>query len=391
MMHFNVSDIRFGAIGNGQPHPLRWNFNSLAQAQRVYPHAVTLDDETDWAAIQSALNASRDFIRGTLARGSAPAIHRTGSSFSPIVLIPEGRYMLNHPLKVYPHTSIAGADWGHSQLQWTTNLPETEPIATNPQGVMWVGPTHKASALLWLLGDDEWPVGSGLKVAGMVNTIKDLGFKNHDGPAIFIGSNQNQLSIRDCWINGWGDGPTGLGIVANNPTSSTQITNLFLKDCMIEGCRAAVVIDRIVCGRIGGLQIESCGNGIYVGSSEALHIDDNVLTNYILNKPFENGIWLGLGIESSISNNTIKDATVNGIKILGKGCSVLSNRMHLIKDDASAIHIVTQLKQFGGDVSVLSGQSGPYRVDFNMATGIYDVRKALWLDRTQNEPEIIIS
>lgn len=52
--HFN-GDLRpedFGAIGDGTTHPLSERYATLAEAQAVYPHAVALTDEIDWAALQ---------------------------------------------------------------------------------------------------------------------------------------------------------------------------------------------------------------------------------------------------------------------------------------------------------------------------------------------------
>jgi hypothetical protein len=50
----NVKD--FGAIGDGNPHPLSSVYPTLAAAQAVYPFATSLTQEIDWAAIQSAVN-----------------------------------------------------------------------------------------------------------------------------------------------------------------------------------------------------------------------------------------------------------------------------------------------------------------------------------------------
>lgn len=55
---FYVHD--FGAIGDGSSHPLSERFATLAAAKIVYPHAVSLTDEIDWAAIQAAFNAAED-------------------------------------------------------------------------------------------------------------------------------------------------------------------------------------------------------------------------------------------------------------------------------------------------------------------------------------------
>lgn len=47
----------YGSIADGTSHPLSELFATLAEAQVVYPHAVALTDEIDWAAFQAALNA----------------------------------------------------------------------------------------------------------------------------------------------------------------------------------------------------------------------------------------------------------------------------------------------------------------------------------------------
>ena len=51
----NVMD--YGAIMDGNSHPLSSRYATLAAAQAVYPHATSLTDEIDWCAIQAAVNA----------------------------------------------------------------------------------------------------------------------------------------------------------------------------------------------------------------------------------------------------------------------------------------------------------------------------------------------
>lgn len=46
----------FGAIADGNPHPLSEKYSLLALAQVVYPHATSLTNEIDWCAIQGAIN-----------------------------------------------------------------------------------------------------------------------------------------------------------------------------------------------------------------------------------------------------------------------------------------------------------------------------------------------
>lgn len=56
----NITDFanvkNFGAIGDGQYHPLSERFSTLAMAQVAYPHATSLSQSIDWAAAQAALN-----------------------------------------------------------------------------------------------------------------------------------------------------------------------------------------------------------------------------------------------------------------------------------------------------------------------------------------------
>lgn len=52
----NVKD--YGAIGDGNSHPLSNFFSTLTQAQAAYSVATALTDELDWCAIQTAINNS---------------------------------------------------------------------------------------------------------------------------------------------------------------------------------------------------------------------------------------------------------------------------------------------------------------------------------------------
>lgn len=51
-----VTPKMFGAIADGISHPLSERFGTIAAAKAVYPHAVALTDEIDWAATQAAVN-----------------------------------------------------------------------------------------------------------------------------------------------------------------------------------------------------------------------------------------------------------------------------------------------------------------------------------------------
>jgi hypothetical protein len=67
----SVSVKRFGAVGDGQVHPLSNYFATLQAAQAVYPHATSLTDEIDWAAIHAAIDvAPGDTVTLSLSGGN---------------------------------------------------------------------------------------------------------------------------------------------------------------------------------------------------------------------------------------------------------------------------------------------------------------------------------
>jgi hypothetical protein len=83
----NVKD--FGAIGDGQLHPLSERYGTLAAAQADYPQARALTDSIDWAAHMKVF------------------AQHTGRT----VITPKGRYMMNRTLEVpgYLHWMGDGA------------------------------------------------------------------------------------------------------------------------------------------------------------------------------------------------------------------------------------------------------------------------------------------
>jgi hypothetical protein len=80
---FNVKD--FGAIGDGNSHPLSGYYSTLTEAQAVYPTAATLTEEIDSAAIRTALLEA--------------------SAISKACHIPAGRYRINAALVTFDQLS----------------------------------------------------------------------------------------------------------------------------------------------------------------------------------------------------------------------------------------------------------------------------------------------
>ncbi|MEC0111092.1 hypothetical protein P4H27_29500 [Paenibacillus taichungensis] len=79
---FNVR--LFGAIGDGNSHPLSSIYTSLEEAQTKYPKAKSLNDEIDVCAIQAAFDAASEQTIGPNNGGT--------------VFFPSGRYLCNVPL-----------------------------------------------------------------------------------------------------------------------------------------------------------------------------------------------------------------------------------------------------------------------------------------------------
>ena len=75
----NVKD--FGAEGDGTPHPLSDLYGSVEESNIRYPGATSLDDEVDWAAIQTAIDEAAE--SGLL-----------------MVYIPPGRYLINRKIEI---------------------------------------------------------------------------------------------------------------------------------------------------------------------------------------------------------------------------------------------------------------------------------------------------
>lgn len=95
-----ISVKDFGAIGDGALHPLSERFSSLAQAKIKYPHAVSLSDQIDWAAWQSAVNYAQSV--------STP----NGQATNCEVHVPHGCYLVNRTISVSTPISIIGSGYG---------------------------------------------------------------------------------------------------------------------------------------------------------------------------------------------------------------------------------------------------------------------------------------
>lgn len=112
----------FGAIGDGTSHPLSAYFGTLAAAQAIYPHALALTDEIDWAAIQAALNWVNSNLFGA-------------------VLVDYGVYLTTRPLLTYGGVTLDGVGPGATTIKKTaatggtgTSLARTSTVTDSYTG-----------------------------------------------------------------------------------------------------------------------------------------------------------------------------------------------------------------------------------------------------------------
>lgn len=77
----------YGAIGDGTLHPLSERFATLADAQKKYPHATSLNDSIDWAALQQAINNYNLSKRAIYLADFKLCTNRTLEVKNPIVML----------------------------------------------------------------------------------------------------------------------------------------------------------------------------------------------------------------------------------------------------------------------------------------------------------------
>jgi hypothetical protein len=97
----NVRD--FGAIGDGKSHPLSERYHSLAEAQAVYPHATSLTNEIDWAAILAAQETEREHTTVVQAIYFPPGVYRMGH---PATLISPLSFAYGARIQLHPSVMI---------------------------------------------------------------------------------------------------------------------------------------------------------------------------------------------------------------------------------------------------------------------------------------------
>jgi hypothetical protein len=120
----NVRD--FGAVFDGNSHPLSAYYPTLAAAQAVYPHAVALTDEIDGVAVQAAINLCQSRV--------------TNYSYGGTVMLPNGNGRINQPLSISKqNVSLESAG---AEFLVNSNVARSTPSA--PTRLTWTGAARTA-------------------------------------------------------------------------------------------------------------------------------------------------------------------------------------------------------------------------------------------------------
>ena len=113
------SPYHFGAIWDGESHPLSERYATLAEAQVVYPHALALTDEIDWAATQAAINSVILEWENTTGRfGKTVKLPGGSGRFNRAIFYPANSIF---PYEDFPSVNIKGEALGDTQLQFRDN------------------------------------------------------------------------------------------------------------------------------------------------------------------------------------------------------------------------------------------------------------------------------
>ena len=133
--HVHAKD--FGAIFDGNSHPLSAYFSTLAAAQVVYPKATSLTNEIDGIAVQAAL----DFCAAR--SGSA-----NDYSYGGTVVLPNGKGLMNTPLTI--STSCVSLDVygrGITMRELVSRFVQSAPCH-----LLWTGPAvASGGAVIYML------------------------------------------------------------------------------------------------------------------------------------------------------------------------------------------------------------------------------------------------
>lgn len=279
----NVKD--FGAVGDGSSHPLSGYFSSLAIAQVVYPHATSLTQEIDWAAIQSALNTGKE------------------------VRVPAGTYRVTTGITLPTGARLIGD--GERLTTISSNIVGNYLFYAEPTGASFIRVSD-----MRLNGNSL----TGANGSGHCFNFID--------PAPLTGSATPQnTQLENLWI---------YGFKGQDDADENGVTKIASAAVMMFGA-LQVTLNRVYA--------EECGHGFYVRRTQNCRIRDSIAVNILQAGVFaydnENLIFDGCDILDCQQNGNTTDAgyPVSDSDLAGNFLSYLNNNLVIAN---------TKLKGFRG-------------------------------------------
>lgn len=261
-------------MGDGNSHPLSDFYNTLADAQADYPHAVALTDELAWAAMVALFNSLK--------------AHGGGHG-----LIPNGTYLISGQMGIWDAVNITISGAGNG-----TVLMPTADLATN---------MIEVSGSKNLQFEDFSIDGS------LMASVPMCAFYG-DGTA--DNNTYGNIRVKRIRILNWL--PQTFGIGVNDPYTVEDVT---IEDCYLENCGCAPI------------EVDSF-NAIDTGSSGTKRRYKIRHNRIVYTDSFPttigNAIFCGHGTnyDYEISDNVIDNAPTNGIQLYGRPFTIGETTTH---------------------------------------------------------------
>jgi hypothetical protein len=263
----------FGAIGDGSSHPLSTRYETLVDAQAVYPHATALSDEIDWCALQAMINSITGTTHGTTWPGGQKDYSLGGGE----VYFGFGQFRLNRGLKVGQHCRIRGCATKGYLYPSNTTTSGTVLLCDFANSDQWV-----ISSANYNLAGDEVPVRGNLTGALMDNGVWNF---------------THGIEVKDIVIQAVSDVYGGIRLLGS-PNSSIENVGIYGTDAAgfinaSWGCK----VDKLfsvtnLYGLIAAVDVNGITVNAYCDGQGSKTLDDSNRLQCFTEYDFGAGIWL---------------------------------------------------------------------------------------------------
>lgn len=366
-----VNPVDFGAIGDGNSHPLSSVYSTLAAAQAVYPFVTSLSQEIDWAAIQAAVNEAMktgkmvyiigpgpylisDKIVVKITRNAAPVPPSPGSDVHFLDLT--NATIVGYGMPTLKATTAVAS---MMELIYDTSDSDLGPFYSKIEGLGFDGNNLAIAAIKSdytmhsaIVRNRIWNIQRGIEYNGYAvaliqhNTIRakyalyfpgpgggdSMVFANDfyspqgiDSACCYFGYYSGNTKISgNTFTNEYGSANLTYGIqVAGGPTSGQENRDLVIENNEFSGFTAGIRMDGQASGNknvyriivIGNrtLPYGSQNNGLLVSAADCreLHIVDNLLNGISLNVATGIGIDLLRCQQTKIADNKFTNYNTN--------------------------------------------------------------------------------